>query len=477
MNVTNLQLLSNTMQYPVALRPISVASKNAVVASKVDSFQASEPVNERPKLPIFSKLALLRSGISPFKVFNEGYCQNLIEVLHSVDIDNLHNIMLELAKQSNKSKKIYTVGNGGSAGISSEFAHNLSKHTSTTFSANKGLSAIPLNIFSTDLSARMNDVNGELAFATMVSSHVSPNDMLFCISASGESPNIVQAIKQATLLGIPTIALVKKNSTLANIATHAIEINHSDQQIIEDAQKVVTDMLVDMLRTHFSAENTQDNPVAINSIAGLKLQTKGFIQKLTQSLNAIDFASLYDFMLRLTEQTGKEKKVYTIASGRATHPGSHGAHNWSWDSSSNAPMNKKISALPLNELSVTHTPEEFPELVKMHVTPNDLLVGISETGNHANVVAAITEANRLNIPTAVITTQHSPLADLSQHKIIIEPSDPAVVSATLQVVIHQLVRMAENHLRQGNPAQLLAEDLANLRTKEANIQALQRQLG
>jgi D-sedoheptulose 7-phosphate isomerase len=477
MNVTNLQLLSNTMQYPVIARSVPATGKNVLPTSQTDSFQASEPVNERPKLPTFSKLTLLRSGISPFKAFNEGYCQSLIEVLHCIDIDNLHNIMLELAKQSNRSKKIYTVGNGGSAGISSEFAYNLSNHTSKTFSPNKGLSALPLNIFSTDLSARMNDVNGELAFATMVSSHVSPNDMLFCISASGESPNIVQATKQAKLLGIPTIALVKKNSTLANLATHAIEIDHADQQIIEDAQKVVTDMLVNMLRRHLNAENTQNNPMAINSIAGFKLLTKGFIQRLTRSLNTLDFENLYSFMLRLAEQTGKEKKVYTIAAGRATYPGSHLAHNTSWDASAKAAMNRKISALPLNELSATHTPEEFPALVRMHVTPNDLLLGLSATGTHTNVIDAITEANRLNIPTAVITTHNSPLATLSQHRVIIEHPNPAIVSTTLQIVLHQLVRMTENHLRQGNPAQLLEEDLANLREKQNTIEALQRQLG
>ncbi|MFM7469361.1 MAG: SIS domain-containing protein [Vampirovibrionales bacterium] len=203
----------------------------------------------------FSNLNLVRLGVSPFKVFNEGYIHKLNQALNTIDFENFHEVMKVLAAQQGKAKKIYVLGNGGSEAVASHFAHNLSWDVSVKLPVEKKISALPLAQLSTDMTARMNDVNGEFSFATLVRDHMTPHDILVGISASGESQNLVHAFKQAEKLGIKTVGLVKEGSTLAKQATHAITINSEDQQVIEDAQQAATHMMVRMLKSHLHQEN------------------------------------------------------------------------------------------------------------------------------------------------------------------------------------------------------------------------------
>jgi D-sedoheptulose 7-phosphate isomerase len=84
--------------------------------------------------------------------------------------------------------KIIFVGNGGSAGISS--------HLAIDFSKNGGLRALAFNDPSA-LTCLGNDLGYENVFAKQLEFHARSGDLLIAISSSGNSPNIINAVKMA----------------------------------------------------------------------------------------------------------------------------------------------------------------------------------------------------------------------------------------------------------------------------------------
>lgn len=75
----------------------------------------------------------------------------------------------------------------------------------------EGIPAIPLVSLTSGLSAFINDVSPELAYAQMVFAMGKKQDTLVVISTSGNSVNTVKAAQVAKAMGIKTVALVGKD--------------------------------------------------------------------------------------------------------------------------------------------------------------------------------------------------------------------------------------------------------------------------
>lgn len=74
----------------------------------------------------------------------------------------------------------------------------------------QGIPAVPLVSLMSGLTAFINDVSPELAFAQMVFALGKKQDLLIVISTSGNSVNTVKAAQVAKAMGIKTVALVGK---------------------------------------------------------------------------------------------------------------------------------------------------------------------------------------------------------------------------------------------------------------------------
>ena len=75
----------------------------------------------------------------------------------------------------------------------------------------EGIPAVPLVSLMSGLTAFINDVSPELAFAQMVFAMGKKQDLLVVISTSGNSVNTVKAAQVAKAMGIKTVALVGKD--------------------------------------------------------------------------------------------------------------------------------------------------------------------------------------------------------------------------------------------------------------------------
>lgn len=100
--------------------------------------------------------------------------------------------------------KILVCGNGGSAAQAQHFACELIEGYEAE---RQGLAAVVLGADCTTLSAIANDHGAEQIFSRQIAALAQPGDILVVLSTSGNSRNIVEAVKAARAHDIPVIAL------------------------------------------------------------------------------------------------------------------------------------------------------------------------------------------------------------------------------------------------------------------------------
>lgn len=101
--------------------------------------------------------------------------------------------------------KLLLCGNGGSAADAQHIAAEL---VGRFIHARSGLPAIALTTDSSALTALANDFGYEQVFARQVQALARPGDLLVAISTSGNSANVVQAVRQARAMGVRTVGLL-----------------------------------------------------------------------------------------------------------------------------------------------------------------------------------------------------------------------------------------------------------------------------
>lgn len=100
--------------------------------------------------------------------------------------------------------KLLVFGNGGS---SADAQHICGELLGRFMLARKGLPAIALSSNQAVLTAWSNDYAFETVFARQVEALGRPGDIAWGISTSGNSPNVVEAVKTARELGLATLGL------------------------------------------------------------------------------------------------------------------------------------------------------------------------------------------------------------------------------------------------------------------------------
>lgn len=125
-----------------------------------------------------------------------------------------------------KGGKVLLCGNGGSAADSEHISGELLKGFmelrrpegdelaamtealgEDAVKLQRGVAAVPLTSLSASISAFANDVDPELVFAQLTYALGKKEDVLICLSTSGNSKNVVKAAKVAKALGIKTIGM------------------------------------------------------------------------------------------------------------------------------------------------------------------------------------------------------------------------------------------------------------------------------
>jgi D-sedoheptulose 7-phosphate isomerase len=116
----------------------------------------------------------------------------------------------------------------------------------------QGLPAVSLCDMSAPLTAVINDNGAEFMYAQLVYALGKPGDVLFAISTSGGSKNIVYAALAARAFGLKTVALTgKTGGELAKISDAAIIVPEDETYKIQEYHLPVYHALCLALEEHF----------------------------------------------------------------------------------------------------------------------------------------------------------------------------------------------------------------------------------
>lgn len=127
--------------------------------------------------------------------------QNTIASLSSQPVEDVIELLLESARRGHK---VFIFGNGGSASTASHFACDLSKNTIVPGAPRFKVIALTDNL--PLITAWSNDTAYEHAFAEQLSPLVEEGDVVIGISCSGNSANVINAMKVARQHNAKTIA-------------------------------------------------------------------------------------------------------------------------------------------------------------------------------------------------------------------------------------------------------------------------------
>ena len=141
--------------------------------------------------------------------------------------------------------KILACGNGGSAAD----AMHLTQELVGRFRRNRrSLPAVSLAADPTALTCIGNDFGFDSVFSRQVEGLADKNDLLVCLSTSGNSPNILRALEAARANGVKTVALLGKGGGKAKgKADFEIIVANSDSGRVQEAHTLILHALLEAI--------------------------------------------------------------------------------------------------------------------------------------------------------------------------------------------------------------------------------------
>ena len=168
--------------------------------------------------------------------FAQKNCEKIIEVVH---------LIAESLKSGNK---IMLFGNGGSAAdaqhIAAEFVNRLQKSKRDR----PPLAALALTTDTSILSSISNDSDFSNVFSRQIRALGKQGDIAWGISTSGNSPNMIKAIKIAHDMGIKTLGLTGKGGgEMGTLVDYHLNVESNDTPRIQEVQITLSHIICELV--------------------------------------------------------------------------------------------------------------------------------------------------------------------------------------------------------------------------------------
>tara|TARA_X000000950_G_scaffold171985_1_gene209520 strand:+ start:21822 stop:22400 length:579 start_codon:yes stop_codon:yes gene_type:complete len=153
----------------------------------------------------------------------------------------LQTVIKKLKKfQKNNNKKVIFIGNGGSSSIAS--------HCSIDYSRTAGIRAQNFND-GASLTCLGNDYGYEYVFSKQIELHGQKDDILVAISSSGNSQNIINAVKvgKKKKMYIITLSGFKENNKLRALGNLSFYVSSNSYGFVEILHLIILHSFLDFL--------------------------------------------------------------------------------------------------------------------------------------------------------------------------------------------------------------------------------------
>lgn len=177
----------------------------------------------------------------------EQYLEEVKTALLSLDANKIEKAVEMLMQAYSGGKRVFILGNGGSAVTASHMACDLGKGTLARVydDAERRLKVMSLTDNMALVTAYGNDIGFADVFVQQLKNLVEEGDLVIVLSGSGNSKNIVKAIKYVKQIKANTIGLLgfKTGGQLANIVDCAIIVQSNNYGPVEDIHVILNHIL------------------------------------------------------------------------------------------------------------------------------------------------------------------------------------------------------------------------------------------
>ncbi len=149
-------------------------------------------------------------------------------------LDKITKVVVDTLKNGNK---LLFIGNGGSA---SDSNHIATEFVSRFLKERHAFNAISLCANNSVITALSNDYGYKKVFSRQIEAIGKKGDIVFALSTSGNSENIVEALKISKEMGLINIGLTKKSKTsMDDFCDFLVKIPSDEVPIIQEAQMLL----------------------------------------------------------------------------------------------------------------------------------------------------------------------------------------------------------------------------------------------
>jgi D-sedoheptulose 7-phosphate isomerase len=168
----------------------------------------------------------------------KSYLDELVVAIQRLDASEIDRFIEILAAARDNHRNIFIFGNGGSGATASHFVCDFNKGAS--YQREKRFKMICLNDNMPTLLAYANDVSYNDVFVEQLTNFLEPEDVVIAISGSGNSENVLRAIRYANEHGATTVGLCGYNGgKLALEAKFKVHVNLNDMEKCEDIHMIL----------------------------------------------------------------------------------------------------------------------------------------------------------------------------------------------------------------------------------------------
>jgi D-sedoheptulose 7-phosphate isomerase len=176
------------------------------------------------------------------KQFLKQYVESQKKTIDTIDIAKVEEIISIFKKLAQEERQLFVFGNGGSAASATHFVTDLGKGSSDKMK--KRFRCFSLNDNTGWLTALGNDYSFEDIFTRQLINLAKPGDVMFTMSVSGNSPNLVKAVEWCKQNKVHVIALVGgKRGKLAELGDTVVVIEDLHYGRVEDAHMNICHMI------------------------------------------------------------------------------------------------------------------------------------------------------------------------------------------------------------------------------------------
>jgi D-sedoheptulose 7-phosphate isomerase len=148
--------------------------------------------------------------------------------------------------------RVYLLGNGGSAADAQHIAAELVGRFKTD---RKALPAIALTTDTSILTAVSNDMGFEHVFARQIEAIVTKNDIVWALSVSGRSPNVIRGLQSAKKIGATVIGFTSHSGgAMAELCDFCFRADHDHSDRVQEVHQLAYHLICDRIERHLAGE-------------------------------------------------------------------------------------------------------------------------------------------------------------------------------------------------------------------------------